>query len=61
MNKGLEALEALENIKREAGTPYFSSLYDIDDWKDDFHTIDDGLVCCAIPYEKLYETREYLK
>ena len=31
--------EALNNIKKEAGTPYFSSLYDIDDWKEDFKTL----------------------
>ena len=35
----LSPLEALENIRREAGTPRFSSLYDIDDWKEDFNTI----------------------
>ena len=37
MTKGLEALK---NIKREAGTPYFSTLYDIDMWKEDFATVE---------------------
>lgn len=33
-------LETLERIKREATTPYFSALYDIDMWKKDFQTIE---------------------
>lgn len=36
-------LEALERIKREAGIPYFSSLYDIDMWREDFKTIETAL------------------
>ena len=36
-------LEAFENIKREAGTPYFSTLYDIDMWREDFATVKDKL------------------
>lgn len=36
-------LEALERIKREAGIPYFSSLYDIDMQKEDFETIETAL------------------
>ena len=40
MSKGLEALK---NIKREAETPYFSTLYDIDMWRDDFATIEKEL------------------
>ena len=32
MNK---ALNSFDNIKREAGTPYFSSLYDIEMWKEE--------------------------
>ena len=40
MNK---ELEALENIKREAGLPYFSSLYDIDMWREDFKTVETAL------------------
>lgn len=40
MNK---CLKALENIKREAGIPYFSTLYDIDMWREDFATIEKGL------------------
>ena len=43
MLKDDEALEALDNIKREAGTPYFSTLYDIDMWRDDFKTVTDAL------------------
>lgn len=34
-----EGLKALKNIKEEAGTPYFSSLYDINDWRKDFDTV----------------------
>ena len=40
MNKGLEALK---NIKKEAGTFYFSTLYDIDMWHEDFATIETEL------------------
>ena len=40
MNK---ELEALKNIKREAGTPYFSTLYDIDMWHEDFATVENAL------------------
>ena len=40
MNKGLEALK---NIKREAGIPYFSTLYDIDMWREDFATVETEL------------------
>lgn len=36
-------LEALERIKREAGIPHFSSLYDIDMWKEDFATVETTL------------------
>ena len=49
----MKPLEALENIKREAGTPYFSSFYDIDDWKDDFHTIESALVALDILKKEL--------
>ena len=35
--------EALRRIKREAGTPYFSAIYDIDMWREDFKTIADDL------------------
>ena len=55
MTKGLAALE---NIKREAGTPYFSTLYDIDDWKEDFKIIEKELKAleiikkCRIKVEK---------
>lgn len=44
----MTSLEALENIKREAGTPYFSSLYDIDDWKQDFATVRKTLMAFEI-------------
>ena len=37
MSKGLKALE---NIKREAGMPYFSTLYDIDMCREDFATVE---------------------
>ena len=33
-------LEAFKNVKEEAGTPYFSSLYDIDDWRKDLQTLE---------------------
>lgn len=36
-------LKALENIKREAGIPYFSTLYDIDMWREDFKTVETAL------------------
>lgn len=36
-------LDALERIKREAETPYFSSLYDIDMWNEDFKTVEKAL------------------
>ena len=36
-------LEALKRIKREAGIPYFSTLYDIDMWREDFKIIEDSL------------------
>jgi len=49
MSKGLEALE---NIKREAGTPYFSILYDIDMWREDFATIEKELKALEIIKEK---------
>ena len=35
--------EALRRIKREAGTPYFSTLYDIDMWNEDFKTVENDL------------------
>lgn len=41
-------LEALENIKREAGTPYFSTLYDIDDWREDFQIVETALKALEI-------------
>jgi len=38
-----KAQKAFANIKREAGTPYFSSLYDVDFWIEDKRIVDDGL------------------
>ncbi len=39
----MESQEALKRIRREAGTPYFSTLYDIDMWREDFKTIEEDL------------------
>ena len=39
----MESKEALKRIRREAGTPYFSTLYDIDMWREDFKTIEKDL------------------
>ena len=39
----MKSLEALKNNKREAGVPYFSTLYDIDMWKEDFEIIKQDL------------------
>lgn len=36
-------LEALKRIRIEAGTPYFSTLYDIDMWREDFKTVETAL------------------
>lgn len=47
-----KALEALENIKREAGTPYFSTLYDIDDWRKDFKMVEKELKALEIIWNK---------
>lgn len=41
-------LEALKNIKREAGVPYFSTLYDIDMWREDFATVEAALKALEI-------------
>ena len=38
-----EPLKAYENIKREAGTPYFSTLYDIDMWREDLSIVEQAL------------------
>ena len=45
MSKGLESLK---NIKREAGTPYFSTLYDIDMWQEDFSIFEKELIALEI-------------
>ena len=39
----MKGLEALKNVKREAGTPYFSTLYDIDMWREDLGIIEKEL------------------
>ena len=36
-------MKAFENIKREAGIPYFSTLYDIDMWREDLQTVENAL------------------
>ena len=48
-------LEALENIKREAGIPYFSTLYDIDMWREDFKTVETALKALEIIKERKVE------
>ena len=45
MSKGLESLK---NIKREAGTPYFSTLYDIDMCREDFSIVEKELIALEI-------------
>ena len=35
----MKELETLTRIRREAGMPYFSALYDKDMWDEDFRTI----------------------
>ena len=35
--------EAITNIKNEIETPHFSSLYDIDDYKNDWRTIEEAI------------------
>lgn len=50
-----KAFKALENVKREAGTPYFSTLYDIDMWRNDFETIENGLKIPDKMNEELFE------
>ena len=52
MSKGLEALK---NIRREAGFPYFSTLYDIDMWREDFATVEKELKALEIIKEKLVD------
>lgn len=52
MNK---ELEALENIKREAGIPYFSTLYDIDMWREDFKTVENALKALEIIKKKILD------
>lgn len=46
--------ESFDNIKREVGTPYFSTLYDIDDWKKDISNLQE-LVDKEKPMKPYYE------
>lgn len=48
-------LEALESIRREAGIPYFSTLYDIDMWREDFKTVETALKALEIIKEKILD------
>ena len=54
----MKSLEALKNIKREAGMPYFSTLYDIDMWHEDFETIKADLEVLEIIKKNTYR-RDY--
>ena len=47
-----EGLEALKNIKREAGFPYFSTFYDADMWREDFATVEKELKALEIIKDK---------
>jgi len=51
-----KSLKALNNIRREATIPYFSSLYDIDDWNEDFLTIEKELKALEIIKNKRVDT-----
>ena len=53
MSKGLKALE---NIRREAGMPYFSTLYDIDMWREDFGIVENELKALEILMKKVVST-----
>ena len=48
-----EELEALKRIRREAGIPYFSALYDFDMWKEDFELVEKSLKALEIIKKKL--------
>ena len=41
-------LQALANVKREAGFPFFSTFYDSDMWKEDWKTVRKGLEALEI-------------
>ena len=58
MTKGQESLE---NIKREAGTPYFSTLYDIDMWREDFATVEKELQKPQQLYDLIKQKRDSAK
>jgi len=55
-----EELKALANIKREAGIPYFSTLYDIDMWRKDFATLENAIIELEVKREIIADilTRE---
>lgn len=50
----IEELEAFNRIKREAGIPYFSSLYDIDMWREDLKTVETVLKAFEIIKTNLF-------
>lgn len=52
----MESLKALENIRREAGFPYFSTLYDIDMWREDFAIVEKHLKALEILMKKVVST-----
>lgn len=56
--KMTKAQEALKNIREEAGTPYFSSLYDIDMWREDFATVEKELKAVEIIKKKKVDINE---
>ena len=55
MNKGSKGLEALKNIKKERPT-YFSTLYDLDMWKEDIEVIEKELKVLDIIIKKQVRT-----
>ena len=61
MGRELTPLEALENIKREAGFPYFSTLYDIDMWREDFKTVETALKENEVYQFMFHEVKYYVE
>lgn len=51
----MNGLLAFENVVRETGIPYFSSLYDIDDWNRDLATIKKELQYAEAVNEHIFE------
>lgn len=54
-------LEALKSIKREAGVPYFSTLYDIDMWREDFATVETALKALEVIKEKRVDVDDLIE